>query len=139
MSCAEAIATDVPALAEGLKALAAEMGHRYSDERAREFIRYVMTSKAGKALVAPGGGLLAVETANIWAEKKSTQIFAVWAETPEQYDELVAACIKWFDHRKGSLMLYYIFPKVTEADAALARAGFDNSGSMIVRRKYGLL
>ena len=129
---------DIEALQAGLKQVSEALKLPYCDARADKFIRLALTSSSGNVLMLEGGGIIAAETPNLWAEKRSTQILALWAATAEEYDQLIQGILEWFEQRRGSTIIFYTAIEVTDADDALIRAGFDRSGSMLARRKYGL-
>lgn len=136
-SIREAGPDDIKLIKAGLRKLSEITGSQYNDGRARDLIRYATSSKASKIWVCGGGVLIAGEASNLWSDRRHIQICALWAEEPEQYDQLIKTCLNWFDQRRGSTIIHYEFSEATEADEALLRSGFTQSGSMIVRRKHG--
>ncbi len=133
----EATLSDIPMIVASMAKLSSVAASTPHDSRARETVRYAMSSKAAIVLVHEGTWLLAIESDNLWAQKRNTQIFAMAASTSEQYDQLIESCLEWFATRKASLIIFYTCSELSEADNALLRAGFISSGSMLSRRKYG--
>lgn len=133
----KAKSSDVATIASMLGYMAPMIGAQPDRQRASQFVRTSMSSNAARVLVCDGGVLIAVESQNLWTERRHTQICALWSESVDVMRALVSACAEWFETRRGSILMCYMFPAETLADEALRDSGFELSGSMLVRRRYG--
>lgn len=129
---------DVPTLVEMMVVTtnAHLPGMRSDRKKMIELIRRNISDRSSIILVADEGFLLAIERPFIWFEKRHTQILLIGSETTEICIALVAACLEWWQERRASLLIMYSSPKITLADNVLLEAGFECTGTMLLRRKY---
>lgn len=97
------------------------------------------SSAAGYVAETPTGCVIAYEMSNQLAEKRATQVMALVADTDAELEELVLGMVQWFSNRKGSMFMYYSAPFKSSVDEVLLNNGFTLEGSMLIRRRYGIL
>lgn len=129
----------VPRIAatERLMQLAREQGLVGDQGNIKQLLRHVASSSSHKLFATNDGIIVIGESDNFIAAKRSTQILACHADDAVTYDQLIGAAMLWFQKRKASHIIWYTSPAPSAADAALKRAGFESSGSMLLWRKYG--
>jgi hypothetical protein len=142
-SIREAKLSDMENLTDLLCSLTDEFLRARSDRvKIKKFLNTVVGSKQHKVLVAATGkdltGVMVTITDSYdIAEKMYGQIRFLYADEAADLQEMVAETMKWVKTRRAVQVVCYSSLVKTNADDVLLDNDFEETGSMLVWRRYG--
>ena len=119
-----------------------KMSLRPNRDRIRKIVSTALTSNTYKLLVAVEdnvikGLMLTISDAFDFAEKQYAYIRCIYATTPGISRRLVEITMDWIQTRKSIQMVCYAVPVKTGVNKLLLDFNFEDTGSMLVWRRYG--
>lgn len=115
---------------------------RPDKSKLRHLMTAAISSKSHYLVVAEDergfivGAMLTVSDQFMFAEKMYAQIICIHATVPTVGSQLLEDTMKWVEKRKGIQLVSYSMPVKTDVDKLLLKNNFEDTGSMLVWRRY---